>query len=170
MQKQENFLFEGHRSIFCIKVPLGVGQPPPTHQMQSICVWEGSQVPNLQTEFNYLDLFKSYCIFCDFIVPTWSPWSQHCPSHPHVIPVIPMLSPCHPHIVTTLSPLPLEGPHAVLTPPMAVVSVVSSPHGPYTPMVPMLSPLSPHHPHIIPVIPMSSPYCLEGPYIIPTKR
>ena len=28
---------------------------------QSICMQEGSGVPNLQTELNYLNLFKSYC-------------------------------------------------------------------------------------------------------------
>ena len=40
----------------------GIGDPPPaTHQTQSICVQEGSGVPNLQTELNYLDSFKSYC-------------------------------------------------------------------------------------------------------------
>ena len=50
---------------FCIKVPFGIGHPPPTHQMQSTCVQEGSRVPNLQTEFNYLDSFKSYCISSD---------------------------------------------------------------------------------------------------------
>ena len=46
----------GHRSSFWIKLSFGIG-----HQMQCICVEEGSRVPNLQTEFNYLDLFKSYC-------------------------------------------------------------------------------------------------------------
>ena len=43
------------------KVPFGIGHPPPTHQTWFICVQEGSGVPNLQTELNYLDLFKSYC-------------------------------------------------------------------------------------------------------------
>ena len=60
----KNF-FEGHRSTFCIKVPFGIGHPQPTHQMQSICVQEGVRVLNLQTEFNYLDSFKSYCNFSD---------------------------------------------------------------------------------------------------------
>ena len=35
--------------------------PQPTHQHHSICVQEGAGVPNLQTELNYLDSFKSYC-------------------------------------------------------------------------------------------------------------
>ena len=41
-------------------MPFGIGHPPPTHQTKSICVQEGAGVPNLQTELNYLDLFKSY--------------------------------------------------------------------------------------------------------------
>ena len=41
-------------------MPFGIGHPP-THQTWSICVQEGSGVPNLQTELNYLDSFKSYC-------------------------------------------------------------------------------------------------------------
>ena len=61
VQKQEKNFSEGHRTSFCIKVPFGIGHPPPTQQMQSTCVWEDSWVTNLQTELNYLDLFKSYC-------------------------------------------------------------------------------------------------------------
>ena len=79
--------FEGHRSTFCIKVPFGIGHPQPTQQMQSTCMQEGSRVLNLQTEPNYLDSFKSYGIFSDFIVPTWSPSSPRGPRHPHIIPV-----------------------------------------------------------------------------------
>ena len=67
-KNREIFLSEGHRSekdahfwVQNIKVPFGIGHPPPTHHMQSTCVWEGSQVPNLQTEFIYFDSFKSYC-------------------------------------------------------------------------------------------------------------
>ena len=44
-----------------IKVQFGIGHPPPTHQTWSLCVQEGSGVPNLQTELKYLDPFKSYC-------------------------------------------------------------------------------------------------------------
>ena len=60
---------------------------PPTHQLQSTCVGEGSRVPNLQTEFNYLDSFKSYGIFSDFVVP-----------------VVPTSSPHHPRVIPTSSP------------------------------------------------------------------
>ena len=111
--------------------------------MQSICVQEGSRVPNLQTEFNYLDSFKSYCIFSDFIVPTLSASSPCHPSHSHIIPIAPTRSPRGPHGC---------GLHC---------------------LHPMLSPWSPHHPHgphcpqVVPVIPTSSPHCLEGPHIIP---
>ena len=100
--------------------------PPPTHQLQSTCVQEGSRVPNLQMEFNYLDSFKSYGIYSDFVVPvvpTLSLWSPHCPHHPHVIPIAPRRSPC--------------GPHGLWSP--------WSPH--VVPVVPTLSPSSPHHPH-----------------------
>ena len=93
----------GHRSSFSIKLSFGIGHPPPIYQMQCICVGEGSRVPDLQTEFNYLDSFKSYGIFSDFVVPVIpasSPSSPHCPCHPHGIPIAPRRSPhgpCHPH-------------------------------------------------------------------------
>ena len=44
-----------------IKAPFGIGHPPTYTLNQSICVQEGSGVPNLQTGLNYLDSFKSYC-------------------------------------------------------------------------------------------------------------
>ena len=148
--------------------------PPPTHQLQSTCVGEGSRVPNLQTEFNYLDLFKSYGIFSDFIVPTWSPSSLHRPRCPHVVPVIPTSSlhrPCHPHVVPIAprrSPCGLHGlwsPHVVPVVPTLSLSSSCCPHSP--PEGPhvvsmvcglhMLSLSSPHRPHIVPVILMLSP-------------
>ena len=92
--------FEGHQSTFWIKMPFGIGHPPPTHQLQSTCVGEGSRVPNLQTEFNYLDSFKSYGIFSDFIVPMvpmLSPSSPRHPCRPHVVPVSSPSSPHRPH-------------------------------------------------------------------------
>ena len=82
--KTEKKFSEGHQSTFWIKMQFGIGHPPPTHQLQSTCVGEGSRVPNLQTEFNYLDSFKSYGIFSDFCCP-------------HVVPVVPVSSPCRPH-------------------------------------------------------------------------
>ena len=137
MQKQEKFFFEGHRSTFWIKMPFGIGCPPPTHQLQSTCVGEGSRVPNLQMEFNYLDSFKSYGIFSDFVVrvvPTLSPCC------PHVISVVPTSSLCHPCC-----------PHII---PIAPRRSPCGPHDLWSPWSP-LSPWSP--PHVVPVVPVSSP-------------
>ena len=120
----------------------GIEHPPPTHQLQSTCVGEGSRVPNLQKEFNYLDSFKNYGIFSDFVVPTWSP-SSSC--HPHIIPVIPVIPtlsphcPRRPHIVPIAPRRSLCGLHGLWSP--------WSPH--VVPVVPTSSPSSPHHPHII---------------------
>ena len=114
----------------------GIEHPPPTHQLQSTCVGEGSRVPNLQTEFNYLDSFKSYGIFSDFVVPMWSPSSSCRPCHPHVVSV----SSPSPPIIPPSSPSSPEGPH--------VVSMVCGLH--------MLCPSSPRRPCVIPVIPTSS--------------
>ena len=139
----------------------GIGHPPPIHQLQSTCVGKGSRVPNLQTESNYLDSFKSYGIFSDFVVP-----------------VVPMLSPCrprHPHIVPVSSPSSPHRPHSHQKVPMwspwlwCPLSPWSPPY--VVPVVPMLSLLSPcctrcpHvipcHPHVIPIAPRRYP-C--GPY------
>ena len=188
MQKQEKKFFEGHRSTFWIKMPFGIEHPPPTHQLQSTCVQEGSRVPNLQMEFNYLDSFKSYGIFSDFVVPMWSLSSLH---HPHIIPIVPTSSshcPHHPHrphiipIAPRRSPCGLHGLWSPWSPHVPVIPTLSpsSPHHPHCPHVipiaPMWSPWSvvsvvssccPRHPHIIPVIPTSSPHHLEGLHIIP---
>ena len=123
-------------------MPFVIEHPPPTHQLQSTCLGEGSRVPNLQTEFNYLNSFKSYGIFSDFVVPTWSPSSHH------------------PHVIPTSSPSSLlssRRPHSPQKVPMwspwSVVSVVSS--------------CCPRSPCVVPVIPISSPHHLEGLHIIP---
>ena len=151
MQKQEKKFSTGHRSSFWIKLSFGIGHPPPICQMQCICVGEGSRVPNLQTEFNYLDLFKSYGIFSDFVVPVVPALSPSSLCHPHCPHVIPVSSPCCPH-----SPQKVP-----MWSPWSVVSVVST-HCPH--------PCCPCHPHVIPVIPTPSPHCLEGPQIIPNPR
>ena len=133
------------------------------NQLWSTCVQEGSRVPNLQTEFNYLDSFKSYGIFSDFVVPvvsTLSPWSL---CHPRVIPMSSPSLPCHPH---SPQKVPMWSPRSV-------VSVVSTccPRG--LRGLHMLSPWSPRRPrgpHIVPVVPTSSPWfthCLKGSHIIP---
>ena len=125
----------------------GIGHPPPIHQLQSTCVGEGSRVPNLQTEFNYLNSFKSYGIFRDFDVPVVPTLSPHHPRHPHVIPTSSPSSPHHPHSpqkVPMWSPW-LWSPLSPWSPPYVV------------PVVPTSFPSSPRHPRVIPVIPMSSP-------------
>ena len=158
VQKQENIVFEGHRSTFWIKMQFGIGHPPPTHQLQG----EGSRVPNLQTEFNYLDSFKSYGIFSDFVVPMvpmLSPLSPHCPRHPCVIPIAPRRSPW------------------LWSPWSSVVSMVSTPCCPRGPaIIPTSSPSSPHHPHrphIIPIASRRSPWLWSllspwsAPHVVP---
>ena len=173
VQKQENFVFEGHWSIFWIKIQFGIGHPPPTHQLQSTCVGEGSRVPNLQTEFNYLDSFKSYGIFGDFVVPVVPTSSLSSPHRPRVIPIAPRRSPCGlhgcglhpmlspvPHIVPVSSPSSSRHPHSPQKVPMwspwlwSPLSPWSPPH--VVPVVSTSSLSSPCHPCVIPVIPTSS--------------
>ena len=124
----------------------GIGHPQPTHQLQSTCVGEGSRVPNLQTEFNYLDSFKSYGIFSDFVVPMWSPSSSRHPRHPRVIPTS---SPHRFHVVPIVPVVPRRSPCGL--------HGLWSPH--VVPVVPVSSPLSP-----------SSPHRLEGPHIMPNPQ
>ena len=140
----------------------GMGHPPPTHQLQSTCVGEGSRVPNLQMEFNYLDSFKSYGIFSDFVVPMWSPSSSCCPRHPHVVPVISTSSPCRSHVTPIIprrSPFGLHGlwsPHLVPRRPC---------HPRVVPIVPTSSRRSPHHaqPPRYPLYPPPTPWGGGGP-------
>ena len=53
--------FRGSQDQFLHESAIWDRNPLPTHQMQSTCVREDSPVTNLQTELNYLNLFKSYC-------------------------------------------------------------------------------------------------------------
>ena len=132
-------IFRGSPEHFLDKNAIWDRTPPHLHINCSLHVWGGSRVPNLQTEFNYLDSFKSYGIFSDFVVPTWSPRhphrphvipalspsSPHCPRCLHVVPVIPRRSPCglhglwSPHVVSVVptsspsSPRHLRHPHIV---------------------------------------------------------
>ena len=152
--------FESLQSTFWIKMPFGIGHPPPTHQLQSTCVGEGSRVPSLQTEFNYLDSFKSYGIFSNFIVPVVPTSSQSSPCHPHVIPIAPRRSQCGPHDLWS----PWSPPHVVPIVPVVPVSSPSSPCHPHSPQkVPMWSP-----PHVVPMVPTSSPCHPCHPHIIPS--
>ena len=131
-EKTGKFCFRGSPEHFMDKNAIwDRTPPPPTHQLQSTWLGQHSRVPNLQTEFNYLDSFKSYGIFSDFVVPVVPTLSPHRPCHPHIIPVSSPSSPHHPH-----SPLKV---------PM------------WSPWLwsPLLSPWSP--PHVVPVVPTSSP-------------
>ena len=84
---------------------------------------QGSQI--FKMEFNYLDLFKSYCIFSDFVVP-----------------VVPMLSPRCPHIVPTLCPCCPHHSHVIPIVFIIITSSIWSPHYPHphipTPPTPTL--------------------------------
>ena len=152
----KNF-FQWSQEHFLHKSAIWNRTPPPTHQMQSTCVQEGSRVPNLQTEFNYLDSFKSYGMFSDFVVPTWSPCHPH---RPHIILVVctlSLLSPCCPHIVP-ITPRRSPWLWSPWSPPHVV---------PVVPVVPTWSPSSPCHPSSptpqIPTPPTSTPWELGGP-------
>ena len=123
--------FRGSQQQFLDKTVIWDRTPPPgIHQIQCICVGEGSRVPNLQTEFNYLDSFKSYGIFSDFVVPMVPLLSPCRPCHPHIIPIAPRRSPCGLHGCG------LRGLHC---------------------LHPMLFPWSPRCPRVIPVVPTSFP-------------
>ena len=139
--------FRGSPEHFLDKNAIWDRTPPPTHQLQSTCVGEASRVPNLQTEFNYLNSFKSYGIFSDFVVPTWSLLSSHRPRRPHVIPVIPTSSQHHPHIIPVILIAPRRSPCGLYG--------LWSPH--IIPVIPTSSPSSPHCPHIVPMLSPSSP-------------
>ena len=136
--------FQGSPEHFLDKNAIWDRTPPPTHQLQSTCVGVGSRVPNLQTEFNYLDSFKSYGIFSDFVVPML----------PHVVPVVPTSSLCHPHcppiipIAPKRSPCCLHDLWSPWSPPHVVPHII--------PVVPTSSPCHPHHPHIVPIAPRRS--------------
>ena len=137
----------------------GIGHPPTyTSIAVYMCGRGGSRVPNLQTEFNYLDSFKSYGIFSDFVVPV-VPTSSPChPRHPHIIPIAPRRSPCGPHGCGLRVLLHgLRGLHPMLSPfsPWSL----SSPHHPCHPhVIPTSSLSSPHHPHIPQKVPMWCPW------------
>ena len=112
---------------------------------------EGSGVPNLQTESNYLDLFKSYCIFSNLLSPLVSVWSLHHQCHPHIVPTLSLLSPHHLHMVLTPWRPHGHGPHTLETTwrPQGIWCCLH--------IVSMSSPSSPHHPHVILKVPKSPP-------------
>ena len=148
MQKQENFVFEGHQSTFWIKMQFGIGHPPPTHQLQCTC---GGRVQGSQI-FKQNSIISICSKVMAFLVILLSPWSPCCPHHPHIVPIVPT-SPCHPHC-----------PHII---PIASRRSPCGPHGCglhgllrcLCGLHPMLSPWSPSSP--------SSLHCPCGPHVIP---
>ena len=93
--KTGKFFFRGSPEHFLDKNAIWDRTPPPTHQLQSTCVGEGSRVPNLQTEFNYPHSPQKVPMWSPWL---WSPWSRlSLWSPPHVVPIIPTLSPSSPH-------------------------------------------------------------------------
>ena len=146
--KTGKLFFRGSPEHFLDKNAIWDRTCPHLHINCSVHVWgRAPRVPNLQTEFNYLNSFKSYGIFSDFVVPMWSPSSLH---HPHVVPH-------HPHIVPMLSPSSPSSSHHPHSPqkvpmwsPWSVVSVIST-------CCPCHPHVVPRHPHIVPVVLTSSP-------------
>ena len=136
------FFFEVHRSTFWIKMPFGIGHPP---TYTSIAVYMCGEVQGSQI-FKRNSIISIHSKVMAFLVILLSPWSPHCPCHPHIIPVIPMSSLCHPHC-----------PHII---PIAPRRSPCGPHGcglcGLRCLHPLLSPCRPRHSHIIPVIPTSS--------------
>ena len=151
-------------ALFGKKRKFGIGHPPPSHQLKCTCVGEGSRVPNLQTEFNYLDSFKSYGIFSDFVVPVVPTLFPSSPHHP-------VSSPSSPHHSHSPQKVPMWSPW-LWSPWSPPLSPWSPPH--VVPVVPMSSPSSPHRPHVIPIAPRRSP-CgphdlwspLSPPHVVP---
>ena len=121
-------IFEGHRSTFWIKMPFGIGLPPPTHQLQSTCVGraQGSQI----FKRNSIILIRSKVMA--FLVILLSPRGPCCPCHPHIVLMSSLSSSCCPH---SPQKVPMWSPW----------SVVST-----------CCPCHPHHPHVVPIVPTSS--------------
>ena len=70
-----NFLLEGHGSTFLGQKHKSAiwDRTPPTYTSNLVYMCAGGfRVPNLQTELNYLDSFKFYCIFSNCKWPP--PW------------------------------------------------------------------------------------------------
>ena len=129
--KTGKFCFRGSPEHFLDKNAIWDRTPPHLHINCSLHMWGCSRVPNLQMEFNYLNSFKSYGIFSDFVVPMVPMLSTSSLSSP--------CHPCHP-IAPRRSPCGLSG-------------LLRCLHG----LHPMWSLLSPRHPRVIPIIPMLSP-------------
>ena len=126
--------FRGSLEHFLDKNAIWDRTPPHLHINCSLHVWgrvQGSQI------FKQNSIISICSKVIAFLVILLSPWSPHCPRHPHIIPIAPRRSPCGLHDLW--SPLsPWSPPHVV-------------------PVVPTSSPCHPNHPHIVPVAPRRSP-------------
>ena len=72
-------LLEGHRSTFLGQKHKSViwDRTPPTYTSNLVYMCAGgSGVPNLQTELNYLDSFKSYCNSSDLGYLSSGAWGR----------------------------------------------------------------------------------------------
>ena len=137
-------IFEGHRSTFWIKMPFGIGHPPPTHQLQSTCMGraQGSQI------FKRNSIISIHSKVMAFLVILLSPRGPHRP------PVIPMSSPSSPHHLHDGGTMgTMSGP---CRDDVGMTGTTCGDH-----RLHMLSPSSPHRPrrpHVVPVIPTLSPH------------
>ena len=119
---------------------------PHLHINCSLYVWGRVQWSQI---FKWNSIISICSKVMAFLVILLSPWSPHCPRHPHVVPVIPMSSLCHPrhpHIVPIAPRRSPCGPHGC-----GLRGLLSCLRG----LHPMLSPSSPchsHHPHVIPTL------------------
>ena len=140
--KTEKLFFCGSQEHFLHKCAIW-DRTPPTYTSNAVymCVG-GFKGPKSSNGIQYLNSFKSYGNFSDFVVPTWSTWSPHHPCHSHIIPIIPTSSPYHPLCLHIIPIAPRRSP--------------CGPHGcglcGLHPMLSPLSPCHPCHPHMIPHI------------------
>ena len=132
----------------------GIEHPPHLHINCSLHVWgrvQGSQI------FKWNSIISIHSKVMAFLVISLSSWSPRCP---HIVPIVPMLSPCcprHLHIVPIAprrSPCGLHG---------FGLHCLRGLHSMLSPW----SPCRPRHPHIVPVSSLLSPHHLEGSHIIP---
>ena len=134
-------------------MPFGIGHPP-TYTSIAVYMCGGVQGSQIFKQNSIISICSKVMAF---LVISLSPWSPHCPRHPHIIPVVPMSSPCcpcHSHIIPIAPRRSPCGSHDLWSP-WSPLSPWSPPH--VVPMDPMSSLSSACHPHIIPIIPTLSP-------------
>ena len=167
-------------------MPFGIGHPPTYTSVAVYMCGGGLKGPKSSNGIQLSQFVQSYGIFSDFVVPTWSPSSSHCPHHPHIVLTSSPSSPsssCCPH---SPQKVPMWSPWSVVStccPRCPHIIPTSSPHHPHRPRHPHVVPIAPRRspcglhslwsPHVVPVVPiiptssLLSPHYLEGPHIIP---